>query len=207
MRSIGWLLLVLVGCRARHEPKQALPDAGARAVTVFLGQPVTASQGDHWPRIAKRTSSMHELKGPLELTVVFPSGRTWRTRTPKALGTTDDHHWPTLDEPPETRVPNLESIRVPLAEYPSWDLALDASLRLAEELGVEQRFRDQMNERIRKKPVPYPNYPLEGCVTLSTALRQKGAVWLLEAQLYLSKPGAHRIEDWPDTCAPDAGVR
>ena len=174
-------------------------------VTVFLGQPVTASKGDGWPRNAERTSSMHELAGPLELTVVFPSGRTWRTRTPKALGTTDDHRWPSFSDPPETQVPSLESISLPLGEYPSWDLALDASLSVAAELGVEQRFRDQMNQTIRTKPVPFPNYPLEGCLTLTTGLRQQGTAWRLKVQLYLSKPGSHRPEGWPATCEPDAG--
>ncbi|MDP3501308.1 MAG: hypothetical protein Q8S33_13265 [Myxococcales bacterium] len=207
MRALGWLLFVVVGCQARSEPAPMQPDAGPRVVTVFLGQPVTASRGDRWPRGAKGTLSMHELKGPLDLTVVFPSGRTWRTPTSKALGKTDDHHWPTVNDPPETRVPNLESISIPMGEYASWDLALDASLRLAEELGVEQRFRDAMNAKIRSRPVPSPNYPLEGCVTLTTGLRQKGTTWRLEAQLYLSKPGSYRLDGWPDTCGPDAGVR
>jgi hypothetical protein len=149
---------------------------------------------------------MHELKGPLELTVAFPSGRTWRTAARKADAKTDDHHWPKLDDPPETRTPNLESITVPIGEFSSWDLALDASLRLAEQLGVEQRFRDETEQRIRKKPVQFPNYPLEGCLTLTTVLLKKGSVWLLEAQLFVQPRGMHRIEGWPDTCRADAGA-
>lgn len=206
MRATGLTVLLLLGCPARRETAPT-PDAGPRAVTVFLGQPVTTSQGDVWPRDAQRTLSMHELKGPLELTVVLPSGRRWQTRAPKALGKTDDHHWPTKNEPPETRVPSVESLHVPLGEFPTWAQALDASLKLAADLGVERRFIEEMDAKIRTKPVPYPTYPLEGCVTLTTGLQKRGTDFALEAQLYLSTPGSYRLEGWPDTCSADAGAR
>lgn len=63
--------------------------------------------------------------------------------------------------------------------------------------------RDETEQRIRKKPVQYPAYPLEGCLVLTTLILKKGSIWLLEAQLYLQPRGMYRIKEWPDTCRAD----
>lgn len=209
MSCAALVLFLLPSCKRKSHPSaEFATDAGPRAVTVKLGAPVTDIEGDVWPRRAHQTSSMHELKGPLDLTVVLPSGRRFTVGAPRALGSTDDHHWPSLDDPPEKTVPNLERLTITVGKFPSWNEALDASNQRLATIGVAPTYIEKWDLRLRAKPTPHPSYPLEGCVFVGANLEKINAVYLVSIDVGIATPGIwHVHDDWPDTCPLDAGAR
>lgn len=208
MRCAAVVICLLAGCKQQSRPAAELArDAGPRAVTVKLGAPVTEIEGDVWPRNARGTLSMHELKGPLDLTVVLPSGRRFTMGGRSALGSTEDHHWPSFDDPPEKKVPNLERITLTVGRLPSWNEALDASNERLALIGVDPAYIKRWDLRLRTKQAPHPSYPLEGCVSVGANLEQLNGVYLVSITVGISTPGVwHLHDDWPDTCPLDAGA-
>ncbi|MBL8950000.1 MAG: hypothetical protein JNK82_04430 [Myxococcaceae bacterium] len=179
-----WLVVVLAiaGCQRHREPV----DAGPRGpVTVKLGRPVSEITGDRWPaHDATRPSGMHELVGPVELTIVLPGGRRFTTMTRSAIGSIDR----------DTHV--LRDIEPELGVFPSWEAAVTALERQLDVLGVKPEHRWKV---LRERRVQHPAYPLEGCVTLTGANsdRPNGAV-LLDLDFHVSSPETWRIhEGWP----------
>lgn len=209
MSCAAVLVFLLPSCKRKsHPPVEPASDAGPRAVTVKLGAPVTDIEGDAWPLSAHGTSSMHELKGPLDLTVVLPSGRRFTMGAPAALGSTDDPHWPRLDDPPEKTVPNLERITITVGKFPSWNQALDASNQRLAAIGVAPAYIEKWDLKLRAKQAPHPSYPLEGCVSIGANLEKFNGVYLVSIDVGISTAASWQVnDDWPDTCALDAGAR
>ena len=173
-----WLAALLLAAAA--------PDSGARAVSVPLGGPVSGITGEAWPA----RSTMHEVKGPVELTVVLPSGRRYVAATRSAIVNTKEDR------------ATVRSIYVDLGTAPTWAAIVEASQAPLIALGVAAERREAWKKKLLEKPVPFPSYPVEGCVVVTTTLREKrGAGYYLSLELSQVDPALwHRPADWPDTC-------
>ncbi len=193
-RHVLFVALVVTGCTRKPQAAAApAGDAGPRAVTVKLGRPVTEIAGDAWPRDPKRTSSMHELKGPLLLTVELPSGRRFTLAAPSVLASTDDHHWPTLHDPPETAPPNLELLHLSVGRFATLDEAVSAVEPLLATVGVSAVDIATEHPTWGQKG-PHHQYPYERCVYAEASIEPISGRFVATLTLGLSRD-----------CALDAG--
>jgi len=181
-------MLLVVAC---PRPAPAGPaDAGRpRAVSVKLGGTIADITGDGpWPGGAKPLS-MHEIKGPLELTVIFPSGRTYRVETRSAIVT--------LDAPTGT----VRDLDIDFPIFPSWDAAVTELDRQLDALAVPAGPRAKW--KLREKRVQHPAYPVEGCIIATGTNYPKDggkAVLVLELGIATPKVWSVYAADWPATC-------
>ncbi|MBL8951900.1 MAG: hypothetical protein JNK82_14045 [Myxococcaceae bacterium] len=176
----------------------AAPPA-ARAVRVKLGGTISDIEGETapWPGGAKPLP-LHALKGPVELTVEFPSGRTYRavTRDPTVL----------IAEP-TTRV---RGVTVGLGVFETWGDAVTAIERELDVLGLPAGGERDSRWRLREKRVNHPSWPLEGCITVTATNFDKSSkkvVVVLELgestpQVWHTVHGKHSTDTCPLSSGP-----
>jgi hypothetical protein len=186
--------LLLVACRA-SAPAAAI-DAGVRKVTVKLGGPLAEISGDAWPRSDRGVASeMHELKGPLELTVLLPSGRSYTTPALSAIGTTDET---------KTQLRHVELRLNRTATWAEMVASMDAPLA---GVGVPDSFRQRGLDELREGRVEHPHFPAEGCASATATTVERFPGYELYLDLGVWPDQWHIHDDWPDTCSLDGGVR
>lgn len=86
---------------------------------------------------------------------MLPSGRRFTLSGKSAIGTTDDHHWPKLDDPCELGQPNVELNDVKFGRYPSYVAALDAANQQLALMGVAPERIESWDRRLRESHAPH----------------------------------------------------
>jgi hypothetical protein len=192
-RSLLAGLLLVSACRSGAPA--AVIDAGVRKVTVKLGGPLAEISGDAWPKSGDGApSEMHEIKGPLELTVLLPSGRRYTTQAERAIGTTNDAR---------THLRHIELRLNKTATWPEMVDSMDAPLAA---VGVSDAFRKRGLDKLRQGRVEHPHFPAEGCASATATTVERFPGYELYLDLGVWPDLWHINEDWPDTCLPDGGV-
>ena len=199
-----WLLLVVAVSACKVPPRAGPVDAGPvdagppRPVVVKLGGTISDITGDPrpWPGGAKPLS-FHELKGPLELTVEFPSGRRYRRVVPEAtVG---------IAEP----APRVTDVDVHLGMFKTWEDARAAIEAELDPLGVSEAGLRADRWKLAQKRVNHPSWPIEGCITVTgTNFDKASKAIVVTLEIGETTPQVwHTIhgEYWPDTCPRDGG--
>ena len=155
-------------------------DGGAppRTISVTLGGTLAEVKGEAWPTRRGQPADSHEFKGPLDAVVRLPSGREYRVTTTSM----------TVNTFANDRA-RVRSIYLDLGTAPTWPEIVERSQQPLRELGVSEERRLDWKQRLLAKPVPFPNYPVEACVTVGTTMREKGRVgFYLSLELTLIEP-------------------
>lgn len=153
-------------------------DAGTtRTVSATLGGPITEVTGEVWPSFRGKPSDSHEFKGPVVGVLRMPSGREFRAVTTSMMV--------------NTRVTStglqVRSVYFDLGTAPTWPEIVERSQQPLKDLGIADEVRLERKKQLLAKPVPFPNYEVEACVTVTTTMREKG-----RSGFYLSVEFTHR---------------